>query len=720
MPTPILKFARRYQPEPKTWTTDPAPDGTGEVELLLSELRWLVFDLDRHPGKPDGVENWLRFCEKTLGITSLPRTWVVKTKSGGRHIYYYIPSGVVITLNDYLPYLDGRIDSVEVKTKHIRSPYDPGYVLDTQYMDSPARLPQPWIDYLENIEKERQAAKLARKSNKDHSRLSELVQQYNEENDADLPQNRKRCFTAHGDACWGRLGDVGSGRWFCKGGAHPEDVGQKADDGTYTGDMVDVAIYEGADFDFEKFDDNPGRTRVSFIKAWAKENGIQFDTPAPELSAEQVAAGDSWVNQSMEAEAVAEDDLYTRATYEEESFVHRFYDKRGWRFSLTGEYQDTAEKILNPTMAINKLFLANAARSREMAPKDRYKDQHIERAIENWQDEQRLQGLSYIRERIDYRPSVTDQHLHDWLQAVVGTVRPLDVIALKQFIWLVKRKVFGLYRTEFQLMPIVFGKTAGGKTTAVTNLLGPVKELHGNPLQMGILSDERHNYRLNKSFVLFFDEMAWTEKTNLEALKRSITSEEVEWRAMRTNRSVRGPNNATLIGASEKPVRELIHDTQGARRFWQLDAQARLDWDAINRVDYQQVWQCVDQNQGNSPYRSRADEMMAEQNRVGRAISSVEEWIAEESFERTYPPQGRISNENDLYTLYAQWMKSQFREKMAFKRSTFHEELEKLYGKDVFGPRTRGRNSVYLAQPSDILSQQGYLPVTTKVEVKPN
>ncbi len=715
MPTPILKFARRFAPEPKNWTTDPAPDGDGPIELLLSENRWLVFDLDVHPGKPNGIENWFEFCAKTLGLKSLPRTWTVKTKSGGLHIYYKIPAGVVLFLVEgNLPFMDGIIPSVEIKLRHIRSFYDPGYVLDKQYMDEPARMPQQWIEYLEPLEKKKDEARKARKTNQQHSRFKELFDQYNNDNASDIPSARQKCFTNHGAACYGRLGDEENGRWFCKGAGHPPEVGNQAQDGTYTGDMVDIGMYEER-YGKNEYPDNKGRARVEFIKAWARENDISYETPAPEMDQDEVDAE----MKKMEAEMNQVDPWFSRTQYEEQAFVHKLYTQKNLHFTLAGEFVDHAQKIQQPGQCLNVAFYANAERSRNVPSAARYRDSHIERAIEDWQDEERLQGLSYIRERIDFNPEVTDSHLRAWLEAVVGEVRPLDVVALKHFVWLIKRKIFGLYETEFHIMPIVYGKTAGGKTTAVTKLLEPVKELHGQPLQMGILSDERHNYRLNKSYVLFFDEMAWTEKQNLEALKRSITSEEVEWRVMRASRTVRGKNNATLIGAAEKPVRELIHDPNGARRFWQLDAQERIYWAGINAINYREIWQCVDQTQGDSPYRQFSDDMLISQNRVGRAIGSVEEWLTEESFERTYPPNGKTSNENDLYTLYAQWMKSQFREKMAVKKGTFHEDLIKMYGKDVFAGRVKGRWVVYVHQPDIILANQGYTPAAEKKD-KPN
>lgn len=265
---------------------NPSHDGDDPVEMRYP--RMLVFDLDRKGGK-DGVTAFYGFC-RSLGV-EVPPSWVVKTKSGGLHIYFILPPGVNISLNANLP-VGGEdvLSGVEVKTEHIRSPYEPGYELDMLGLDQPAELPAKWVEYLEEDEKRRGALLEERKkkaASRKPNHLDEVFDRYNAENDYKLPNHRKKCFTGHGSD-WGRMPGL-PGWWMCKGD-HPSWVGKQAKDGSWFGDMVDIRAYET---DPDAYEENRQRERMRVLQEWADDNGISMlpsKTPGPEVVVGDAAA----------------------------------------------------------------------------------------------------------------------------------------------------------------------------------------------------------------------------------------------------------------------------------------------------------------------------------------------------------------------------------------------------------------------------------------------
>ena len=711
---PILKFARRFEPEPKTWSTDPAPEGGGPIELLLSENHWLVFDLDRHEGKPDGVKNWLT-QSKEIGA-KLPPTWMVKTRSNGRHIYFRIPPGVVITLNGTLPLGDeAMLASVEVKTQHIRSPYEPGYELNMNGLDEPALLPEAWVNFLVADEARREGLRLERKKKRESSkgkgkRLRELFQQYNEEHDSELPSARTRCPMGHGsDFC--RLKDA-IGRWGCWGSAHPTDWGRLNESGEgFIGDMVDLALHER---------NEPGttRNRTKFIKEWAEENGIYIDEDETPVTAVQAAveaqlppdaplpevdpASAAWATNIVAGGGawgqLTGVERYVATLLAEGPITYHL----GGDFYFRGEYVSAAD-------VVNKMHLINQD---QHGKKDRIGTDDINRAFELWKRQQVKNELRLFQETIAYIAAIGTAPLENWVRATTGKCDPLDLIALKQWVWQVKRKLHGM-STENHLMLVLHGKTGCGKTQAIERMLKPLERVVATPHEMTILNDERQLYRLVDNYVVFFDEMGRAELTDLEALKRAITGKEVEYRILHTQTDGSGPNNATFIGASERRIDELVHDSQGARRFWQLHCLPKMDWEGVNAIDYLDFWRSVD-HQAPSPAIPYVPELREIQDREFRANSSVEDWIEEEGFERTDPVTGESNSDNDLYTHYNTWMRNQGRNKKFNAGANFRDELVRIFGESILSPtRMRGgRYRVYLNQPDQLKIERGSLPQT--------
>lgn len=196
-----------------------------------------------------------------------------------------------------------------------------------------------------------------------------------------------------------------------------------------------------------------------------------------------------------------------------------------------------------------------------------------------------------LRRRLDIG-SRGDSELSRFVTAVVGRRDPVVAAVLKQFMWQVKRKLHDL-DVEHHIMPILVGKTDGGKSRAIYKFLSVVREVTDMPGDISFVADERSAPRLANSLVIFVDEMAKAQQTDVDTLKNKITSPTVTWRVLRTHRMSTEPNRATFIGASNNSVPELICDPTGLRRFFQIDCADHLDWEVVNGIDVEAVWACV-------------------------------------------------------------------------------------------------------------------------------
>lgn len=251
--------------------------------------------------------------------------------------------------------------------------------------------------------------------------------------------------------------------------------------------------------------------------------------------------------------------------------------------------------------------------------------QSLEDAFFLYRAKQRHQLREQVVERLAH-VATDDSELLRFVRAMTGRTDPVDVAVIKQFIWQVKRKLHDL-PVDHHLMPVLKGRTGGGKTRAILRLLEPVAEVTDTPGDISWVADERQSARLAGHYVIFIDEMARAQRTDVDCLKNKLTSSTVSWRVLGTNRTVTLPNRATFIGASNNSLTQIIWDPTGLRRFYQIDCLDRLDWDTINALDMKAVWGCVGANDP-CPLVPVLDEVKERQEAL-RPKDSVEEFIVE-------------------------------------------------------------------------------------------
>jgi hypothetical protein len=234
----------------------------------------------------------------------------------------------------------------------------------------------------------------------------------------------------------------------------------------------------------------------------------------------------------------------------------------------------------------------------------------------------------------------------------------------------------------YHLMPIMVGRSGGGKTEAIKKFLQPLFTLTTFK-QLNIVNDERQLFNFSKYFVVFFDEMAHSAKADVECLKNIITSDVIAYRMMGKNKNAVGNNVSTFIGASNNDVQNLINDPTSARRYYQINHQHDIDREVINSLDYLALWQSVNENE-EAPILPFLNELLPKQEEM-RSISLIEEWI-QLICEKSHGEEG-IKPEVALGE-FNQWIKDN-NLRASYRPNKFFRELSKLV------PKKRRNDGVY-------------------------
>lgn len=218
------------------------------------------------------------------------------------------------------------------------------------------------------------------------------------------------------------------------------------------------------------------------------------------------------------------------------------------------------------------------------------------------------------RERRGFVDNFLSKHSivkHDWMKHVAAVNWELAQVAMEHFAWQVKRKMAGL-KVSWHMMPVLFGKQEGGKTTLIERMLSAIPAAYHTTGRINELGDERALRGFANSYVCFFDELEGAKRADIETLKSFITKSFVHFRPLSTNSRAGVNQSSTLIGASNHDLTEMIKDETGMRRFFQIECKDRLDWEALADVDWGDWWASIDEA-GFSPLEAVMGQVKAAQ-----------------------------------------------------------------------------------------------------------
>jgi hypothetical protein len=253
-------------------------------------------------------------------------------------------------------------------------------------------------------------------------------------------------------------------------------------------------------------------------------------------------------------------------------------------------------------------------------------------AAEQWYADVCRDRLWQIAGTIDYTDRVATRKAgQDQLCQLVETCFDVTqhgadfaVAMINKFIWQVKRKIKNMPVTD-HLMMVILGSQGSGKSTLITKMIAPIEELSAMS-DFRQITDDR-NISLWRNYVIFLDEMGWASKSDMDIVKNVITAKTLTRRVMRTNVTQEVAQNATFVGAANADeMADLIRDQTGTRRFASLTMLDKPDRDVVNAIDWQSVWQSVNED-AEDPMAAFKGELQAAQE-DNRTRSKVEEWLA--------------------------------------------------------------------------------------------
>ena len=294
-------------------------------------------------------------------------------------------------------------------------------------------------------------------------------------------------------------------------------------------------------------------------------------------------------------------------------------------------------------------------------------NKYLNDALMLWRYDQQHNALSSILDRV-VEPSDTSE-VAKWVKAATGSESKLDQAVVSHFIWQVKRKLNGM-TVDHHMMPILFGRSGGGKSVAIHKLIAPLKEI-AFETNMSVFQDRFGLRQFTRNYIMFFDELSGASGVDVNRLKQVITAPVMEWRVMHSEGVNSAPQNCTFIGCTNVHVSERIKDPTSARRFWQLTCADVLDWDLINDIDYDAMWREIDHN-AESPIIPYLDEIKAVQEREVRSKSLTEQWIEQQCVAGSFTRKSPTSKM--LYESFQNWCKWQGL-KASYSFQQFSKEL---------------------------------------------
>lgn len=309
--------------------------------------------------------------------------------------------------------------------------------------------------------------------------------------------------------------------------------------------------------------------------------------------------------------------------------------------------------------------------------------------IDNYKATNRENQRLVLLKEIAHRPNLNFEELiYPLFERVLTTVDDVEIAALKQVMWQVKRKLIGKDPTH-HLMIVVLGKQGTGKTSFIKYLTEPLATFRGNA-SLEELLDPRTAGPWVDNYINICDELQDVRGSReLTRLKSCITSSEIEYRKMGTNITSCSRNTLTLFGSTNKPLAEVINDPTGARRFhqfsWRVTPEELLGETGklIETFDYLQLWRAVDEYQEAAPTKQFLSKLSVKQE-ANRSNNSLEEFIEYNGY--VAHPTKRVSV-MDLYNEYQSFVRGGGG--VPKGRNLFKQEFQRLVGCEVVKPNNK-------------------------------
>lgn len=257
--------------------------------------------------------------------------------------------------------------------------------------------------------------------------------------------------------------------------------------------------------------------------------------------------------------------------------------------------------------------------------------------------------IDQLRERLKYDATLSDEFVKLKKYAQFSDD---DILIFKSWIWNVKRTINKLEKEQVP-MPLLFAvEQRFGKSTFNQKLYEPIAEL-ALRRDVSSIKDTFGNGLWRKLLVVDFDEISSINTSMIAKFKEWCYADKVAMRNPNTSTILQFEKVTNAIASSNVDVSDILKDSTGSRRIWQVNLKKPL-FDALEHVDFEKLWRCVDENAECPLYVDNHIERITQiQYETQRCRSSVEIWLDE--FRET-----NVTEEHkaiDLFRLYDSWRK---------------------------------------------------------------
>lgn len=257
--------------------------------------------------------------------------------------------------------------------------------------------------------------------------------------------------------------------------------------------------------------------------------------------------------------------------------------------------------------------------------------------------------IAQLRERLKYDDTLTDEFVKLKKYAQFSDD---DILIFKSWVWNVKRTINKLEKEQVP-MPLLFAvEQRFGKSTFNQKLYEPIAEL-ALRRDVSSIKDTFGNGLWRKLLVVDFDEISSINASMIAKFKEWCYADKIAMRNPNTSTILQFEKVTNAIASSNVDVGDILKDSTGSRRIWQVNLKKPL-FDALEHVDFEKLWRCVDENAECPLYVDNHIERITQiQYETQRCRSSVEIWLDE--FRET-----NVTEEHkaiDLFRLYDSWRK---------------------------------------------------------------
>lgn len=183
------------------------------------------------------------------------------------------------------------------------------------------------------------------------------------------------------------------------------------------------------------------------------------------------------------------------------------------------------------------------------------------------------------------------------IDAISADPSELEVAVFCHFLANVKRRIGGKRATDHMLINLC-GPAGGGKSR-FTQRLADFFSAFAAQTTLDQIAEPRAQPALLSKYLLIVDELAGGSKADIKELKRVLTAEVIENRRLYSNEVESIRVNASVISTSNDSAAETFTDnSEGiARRLFEIKTRAKLDWAAVNDLNFEAIFLSIDIDQ---------------------------------------------------------------------------------------------------------------------------